>query len=50
MLPNKIFQKVSNAEILKNARVGTAVHCLLHISYDLIGFIPVDALTKAEQA
>ena len=44
----------------KDARVGTSVHCLLrplvlskqkiHISYDLIGFIPVDLLTKAEQA
>ena len=28
MLPNKIFQKVSTAGILKNARVGTAVPCL----------------------
>ena len=26
--PNKILQKVSKAEILQNARVGTAVHCL----------------------
>ena len=29
MLPNKILQEVSNAEILQNARVGTAVPCLL---------------------
>ncbi len=29
MFPNKILQKVSKAEILQNARVGTAVHCLL---------------------
>ena len=52
MLPNKILQKVSTAEILQNARVGTAVPCLLQMiaSYDLIGFIPVDILTKAEQA
>ena len=28
MFPNKILQKVSKAEILQNARVGTAVHCL----------------------
>ena len=28
MFPNKILQKVSTAEILQNARVGTAVHCL----------------------
>ena len=26
--PNKILQKVSKAEILQNARVGTTVHCL----------------------
>ena len=31
MLSNKIFQKVSNAEILKNARVGTVVPCLLQM-------------------
>ena len=29
MFPNKILQKVSKAEILQNAQVGTAVHCLL---------------------
>ena len=28
MFPNKVSQKVSKAEILQNARVGTAVHCL----------------------
>ena len=28
MFPNKILQKVSKAEVLQNARVGTAVHCL----------------------
>ena len=28
MFPNKILQKVSTAEILQNARVGTAVPCL----------------------
>ena len=28
MFPNKILQKVSKAEILQNARVGTAMHCL----------------------
>ncbi len=28
MFPNKVSQKVSTAEILQNARVGTAVHCL----------------------
>ena len=28
MFPNKVLQKVSTAEILQNARVGTAVHCL----------------------
>ena len=28
MFPNKILQKVSKAEILQNARVGTAVYCL----------------------
>jgi len=28
MFPNKVLQKVSKAEILQNARVGTAVHCL----------------------
>ena len=64
MLSNKILQKVSTAEILQNARVGTAVHCLLrppvlssgkrkqkvHIEYDLVGYSPVDELIKAEQA
>ena len=28
MFPNKVLQKVSTVEILQNARVGTAVHCL----------------------
>ena len=28
MFPNKVLQKVGKAEILQNARVGTAVHCL----------------------
>ena len=28
MFPNKVSQKVSTAEILQNARAGTAVHCL----------------------
>ena len=28
MFPNKVLQKVSTAEILQNARVGTTVHCL----------------------
>ena len=28
MFPNKVLQKVSKAEILQNARVGTSVHCL----------------------
>ncbi len=74
-------------KLLKNARVGTAVHCFLHrytelpeltpyalrelvravyveapdkssgkrkqkvhIEYDLVGYIPVDELIKAEQA
>ena len=101
MFPNKVLQKVSTAEILQNARVGTAVHCLpewqapvwiltgfacysarksrschagfrkcnytccallfsvshvskrrqkVHIEYDLVGYIPVDELLKAEQA
>ena len=102
MFPNKVLQKVSTAEILQNARVGTAVHCLpewqapvwvltgfacysarksrschagfrkcsytccacyspfpmlasagrryIYIEYDLVGYIPVDELLKAEQA
>ncbi len=28
MFPNKVLQKVSKAEILQNARVGTSVPCL----------------------
>ena len=32
MFPNKILQKVSKAEILQNARVGTFVPCLPDIN------------------
>ena len=42
MFPNKILQKVSKAEILQNARVGTAVHCLPEwqaLMWVLTGFV-----------
>ena len=39
------FRNTSNSGICKLSGKQK-----IHISYDLIGFIPVDVLTKAEQA
>ena len=47
---DKIFSWEEHRDILRLHKSSGKRKQKIHISYDLIGFIPVDVLTKAEQA
>ncbi|MBE6883560.1 MAG: DUF4368 domain-containing protein [Ruminococcaceae bacterium] len=50
MLPYTLRELVKAAYIEAPDKSSGKRKQKIHISYDLIGFIPVDVLTKAEQA